>query len=356
MKIIENKYTDEIIYDFPSTSVELLGFYYSIMWEKQNEIKFIEPFFPVINNKSTMKEAIKEENNNIIYVEPIFFNKHVSILYFTFINKIRYNYLVDFSLYHSSSILGDNAVFSNNMRSKLIIFPKHNLQNGPTCSIWFISQILLALNHGSDIFSKTFDYKYINIFFLIDYINKIYKIDKNPLIFAIGENIKSESINISIDPRCFLSHKVAFASFLNINSLLTELKINVTCLGYFLDEIIDKFENIRNFICTLKYNKEYYELLEVKSDITEEKIDIYKKEFIELKNDFENCVTSIKKLYEKTGKDKEYKIEKLKRDLIYKLNTKLEKYMSKVESCFYEKETIKDLYRNKNSIFSPLTN
>ena len=129
--------------------------------------------------------------------------------------------MVYFSLYHSNSILGDNAIFPNNMRSKLIIFPKNSFQSGPTCSIWFISQILLALNNGSDIFSETFDYKYMNIFFLIDYINKIYKIDKNPLFFAIGENIKSESINISNDKRCFLSHKLVFASFLNINRLLT---------------------------------------------------------------------------------------------------------------------------------------
>ena len=164
MKIIEKKYTDEVIYEFPSTSVELLGFYYSIMLEKQTKIKFIEPFFPVIDNKSTMKEAIKEENNDIIYVEPLFFNQHVSVLYFTFMNKIRYNYLVDFSLYHSNSILSDNAVFPNNMRSNLFIFPKNIFQSGPTCSIWFVSQIILALNHGSDIFNKSFDYKYINHF------------------------------------------------------------------------------------------------------------------------------------------------------------------------------------------------
>ena len=246
-----------------------------------------------------MKEAIKEENNNIIYVEPIFFSQHVSVLYFTFINNIRYNYLVDFSLYHLNSILGDNAVFPNEMRSKLVYFPKRSFQSGPTCSIWFISQIFLSFKHGSDIFSETFDYKYINIFFLIDYINNIYKIDKNPLIFGIGENIKSESINISNDERCFISPKVTFASFLNISRLLTELKINVTFLGYFLSEIKDKFEKIRNFICTLKYNKEYYELLNVKSDITEEKISICKKEFLELKKYFGNSVSSIKILYEK---------------------------------------------------------
>ena len=51
-----------------------------------------------------------------------------------------------------------------------------------------------------------------------------------------------------------------------------------------------------------KIHKEYYELLDVKSDITEEKICIYKKEFLELKNEFGNCVTSIKKLYIKKEK------------------------------------------------------
>ena len=73
----------------------------------------------------------------------------------------------------------------------------------------------------------------------------------------------------------------------------------MTFLGYFLSEIKDKFEKIRNFICTLKYNKEYYELLDVNPDITEEKICFCKKEFLELKNDYNYCVNSIKILYEK---------------------------------------------------------
>ena len=82
-----------------------------------------------------------------------------------------------------------------------------------------------------------------------------------------------------------------------------------------------------------KIHKEYYELLDVKSDITEEKIFICKKEFLELKNEFNNCVTSIKKLYIKKEKNYEYERDKLKKDLMNNLDKKLGGFISDIESC-----------------------
>ena len=356
-KIISSKYYDEIIYDYPSTIIELLGFYYSAMFEKQNRIKFIEPFFPIINNKLTMKEAITIDDTssqNTIFIEPIFFNQHVSILYFTYKNKIRLNCLVDSSLYHSRIILDDRAVFPREMRNNISIFPQFRIQNGPTSSIWFISQILFVLNYKNDIFNEYFDFRCINLVFIIDNINNLYKIDDMPLIYGTKEEFNSKSINISNDKRCFISHKIIFAPFLDICGFLNSLGVDITIFGFFIDEIKDKYEKIRDFICTLKYNKEYYELLGNSSDITDIKIDNYKFEFTRLKENFNAFI----KDYIKLDYNKENMLElvgKIK-NISNQLENALNIYRKDISWQIYEKERIRSFYRNKDSMFSPLIN
>ena len=87
-KIIKNRFKDSILYEYPCTSIELFGFYYSLMHSRDKlnidkNIKLIEPFFPIFNNRGTMIEAIHKNDisNNKLFIEPIFFNKHVSVLY-----------------------------------------------------------------------------------------------------------------------------------------------------------------------------------------------------------------------------------------------------------------------------------
>jgi hypothetical protein len=95
-----------------------------------------------------MKEVINKEDicDDMIFVEPILFNRHISVLYFSFKNDLRRNILVDPSLFHVKSITKDKAIFPKEMRNILKIYPEYSCQNGPSCSIWFIGTILVLLS------------------------------------------------------------------------------------------------------------------------------------------------------------------------------------------------------------------
>ena len=153
-------------------------------------------------------------------------------------------------------IINDKDVFPKSKRSFLSIFPKYSCQSGSFCRICFIGQIIAALNFEDN---QEYQFNYLNAWQTIECINNFIKVDINPIIYLIEENIKSNSINISSDGRCFLSHKIAFASYLNIFNSINNFNINGTFLNYFIDDIKIKFYEIRNFIYNSKINKEYYE-------------------------------------------------------------------------------------------------
>ena len=352
IKIIQDKFKDEIIYEYPSSVIEVLGFYYSVLYKDMNineNIKFIEPFYPVINNRETMKEAINEKDisNDKLFIEPILFNKHVSVLYFKYKNGIRLNMLIDPSLFHCNIITNDKGIFPKTMRTLLSIFPRNSCQSGPSCSIWFISQIIVALNNGNSFFNEEYEFNYLNLLRIIECINNFIKIDINQLIYVIDENINSKSINISYDQRCFISHKIAFSSYLNIFSALNNFSFSGTYLDFYIDEIKNKFDKIRNFICNSKINKEYYEYLGEKSDITEEKINNMKQIFKELQKQYDNFV----KLFLEAKDDPNNAFQ-----LNSNINSLLDKTLENFHSIFmwniYEKEEIKNFYKEKNNIFS----
>ena len=360
-KIIKNKFKDKIIYNYPNTIIELLGFYYSLMYNKVNQnknIKFIEPFFPIINNKETMKEAINEKDilNKKIFIEPILFNKHISVLYFKYENNHRINLIFDPSLFHFNSITKDKAVFPKSMRTRLTIFPKFSCQNGPSCSIWFIGQIANASEFGDSIFNEDNDFNYLNLLRMIEYINKYMEIDSIPLIAGNTKKIQALSnstFNISEDKRCFVSHKIAFAPFLSIFNTIKNFGIIDLHLYFLIDEIKDKLEKIRNFICDCKFNKEYSEYLGENSDIKDELIEKFKKDFMELKNQYKIFIISYLE-EEKNEKDVYNSIE-LKQKFISLLDKKIKNLISECDWKIYEKEEIKNFYRDKNDIFCQLS-
>ena len=355
LKIIKERFKDNITYDYPSTSIELLGLYYSLMNDNKclnKNIKLIDPYFPIINNKNTMKEAINEHDisNDKLFVEPIFFNSHVSVLYFKFNNKKRSNQLIDSSFFHYNSILKDNAIFPETIRNRIQIFPKSACQSGPSCSLWFVAQILALKKHGNDLFTNEDEFNYINLIRMIDYINEMIKIDETSLIYGAKDNIISKSINISYDKNCFIAHKIVFASFLNILGTINNFATIGTYLDYDIDEIKNKFEKIRLFICNCKYSKQYYDFLGTISDITDDKIKYLKTTFLNLKQNYENFIQE----YIDT-KDDVSKIYELKKNFILLLDKTFENMKLRFSWNVYEKEQIKNFLREKNNIFYLLT-
>ena len=352
-KIIKNKFEDDITYNYPNTSIELLGFYYSVMCEEHKNIKFIDPFYPLINDRSTMKEVINKEDicDDMIFVEPILFNRHISVLYFSFKNDLRRNILVDPSLLHVKSITKDRVIFPKEMRNILKIYPEYSCQNGPSSSIWFIGQILFVSNFkNTKLISDDFTFQYINLLRIIENINNLIKIDSAPIIYSSKLNIKSDSINISDDERCKISHRITFATFLDVFGTLNSCGIHIK-LNLSLKKIKKNFEKIQNFICTVKLNKEHYDFLGKKTDISKNIIDKMKKEFNDLKMDYDIYVNT----YLNAQKDN-YEAFKLTHDFIYMLEVKLKDFNSYIKCNIYDREDIINIYLNKSDVFSLFTN
>ena len=357
-KIIKDRFKDSILYEYPCTSIELFGFYYSLMHSRDKlnickNIKLIEPFFPIFNNGGTMIEAIHKNDisNNKLFIEPIFFNKHVSVLYFKFENGKRINLLIDPSLYHLNIITKDNGTFPKSMKIRINIIPKLSCQSGASCSIWFISQILVSLKYGNTFFNQEDEFNYINLIRIVENINKIVSNDYAPFIEEVKENnIQPNFFNISLDERCMISHKIAFASFLNIYGFIINCGIENIYLNCFLDEIKAKFEKLRNFICNVKMSKEYYDYIGKKSNIDKEEIDFLKDTYEELKKEYNNFIESFLKI---KGENREAIFQKynLKKNIIHLLDKTLNEFQNKFSWNIYEKEQIRDLYREKNNFF-----
>ena len=98
LKIIKNKFNNHIDYEFPHTKIEILGFIYSAIFEDFGDFKLIDP----IIDENSLLEPIDNIiiNKDITYIEPILFNEHISIFFFSFNKYIRLNLLIDPSLYH----------------------------------------------------------------------------------------------------------------------------------------------------------------------------------------------------------------------------------------------------------------
>ena len=100
--LIKKKFKNKIDYPFPNTVIEILGLTYSVMEESSELFQVLEPYFPSPTNKDSLRENFdKSKNEKKFYIEPILFNKHISILLFTYDNQNkRDNILIDMSHQH----------------------------------------------------------------------------------------------------------------------------------------------------------------------------------------------------------------------------------------------------------------
>ena len=286
-----------------------------------------------------------------MFVEPIIFNKHISVLYFKYENNKRINLLFDPSLYHFNILIKDKTIFSKTMRARLLIFPKYSCQTGPSCSIWFMGQILFSFNYGNILFNDNDEFEYINLIRMINYINILINIDETPIIYSTRENIQTKSINISDDERCIISHKIVFASFLNIFGIMHDLGVNGTLFDYSINDIKYKFDKIRQFISSSLFSKDYYNYLGEQSDITDTKINKLKEDYLKLQRDYDNFINSI--LNAKNDVDLKFQLEK---KMLSLLDKTLEDFQTNFTCNIYEKEQIRNIYLEKNDMFSSLTN
>ena len=96
-----------------------------------------------------------KENNEIItnkiFLEPIIFNNHFSLLLFYYKEKeniiSRKNILFDMSSAHYEILLNKDPIFKEEMGNNLEKFPSNNIQIESPSTMWFYSIMLYLLNY-----------------------------------------------------------------------------------------------------------------------------------------------------------------------------------------------------------------
>jgi hypothetical protein len=155
--------------------------------------------------------------DNIGYIEPLFFDRHVAVL-FTVKSKDpkkkRFNVLLDMSRYFSSNKILDSSIFPIDVYNNFFPYPYKSVQKGNSCGLWFYGIFDCIYSNNTyqtpqDIFF--FIQKYNNKFYL-DIINII---SKN--VYNDGNIIDDRTIDqfqkSDLDDRIFINYLGEILSF-----------------------------------------------------------------------------------------------------------------------------------------------
>ena len=367
MKLIKNKFKNNINYPYPYTIIEILGFIYSMMNESSNIICLLEPFFPSFKYKNSFNEAFNEsKKEEKIFVEPILFNNHISTLVFYYHNGNRENVLIDMSKQHYKLFKDNNELFPKDMTNNLFSLISFPIQYNNTCSIWFIGTILVLLSQ-----KKLIEDERELIINIINKINEILNIEpvieltkdktnKKINILNINENDeynKNKIINVSKDNDFIISHKIFLCPFLDIKQLENELIILNIKFSDILCSFHEQIEEIRKKIINIKLNKINY-------DIMNKSFVIQGKQIVKMEEDFNQVIDKCESLIELNF----YKDEHNEKNniLIYiELKKNLKDTINKIYGSILENEKLPILFSNeelikihfiKNNIFLQILN
>ena len=366
--LIKKKFKNKIDYPFPNTIIEILGLTYSVMEESSELFQVLEPYFPSPTNKDSLRENFdKSKNEKKFYIEPILFNKHISILLFTYDNQNkRDNILIDMSHQHLKYFTSNNKIIQKDMKENLFTFPNFSIQYGATCSIWYIGFILTMIEQKqlikdgkillTNIINKINEL--INLKPVIHLIEKI-----NPNIQGNKETIKDNEnyfnkeehfINVSKDNEFIISHKIYLCPYLNIRKLRYELEIMEIRFDEILYSFHDEIEEVRKKIINSKLNQKNFEIINEKFDSTKKKISLLEREFIEIINTSEEL---IQKHFNQDDNNSRLKINtflELNQTLKKVIKEKIDIIKEDNLPYLFSNEELVEMYRKNNYIFLEL--
>lgn len=247
----------------------------------------MDPYYPSPFIPKTMTEDFKN-NLNKIYLEPIIYDKHASLLLIIFEKAnegyiTRKNILFDMEGRHYKNFINENSIFLDGMLCNLKKFPENQIQYGNTCSMWLYASILTLLENKIQIPPEN-----DLLFKIINKIYELYKIDERDIILDINsDNINKERFVENIAKNKFVSYKIALKNFINIKGIGKQFYCSQ------LTDYLGKYQKIyyeqRNELDLYKINNEYNKVVFNKSIInsdlikeSEEYIKIWKFTFDQL--------------------------------------------------------------------------
>jgi hypothetical protein len=286
-KIIYQKYLDGNFPDGESI-IEILGYCYILMNINFENIVFMEPYIPIINNPDSLRDpSPKEFINDITYIIPIIYCKHISIcLTGKFINPNtkkpeRCNIFIDMSKVHSLDNKLDKFLFPPSFNENLKVFPTREIQKYPSCGLWFLGETELIFNTKGNVFLKIF-HKLRDKSFTLEVTNQINKNIglKSNVIEIIERNDDKIDVNKIIYTFLGIDYKIDKDIILNyvldlgLLFSLDGININQKEINFIIDsqEII---EEARNLITNLNSNKNYMKI--VGKNIEDQELNKYDK-------------------------------------------------------------------------------
>ena len=317
LNIIKNKILSPNNYfELPNTTAELLGSIYAVKIKtvnSSNNIVMLDPYYPSSFIPKTMEEEYKIDESKI-YLEPILYNKHVSLLLFQDNRIYRKNFLFDMSGSHYKYFIENNPILNEKMLMNVKKFPDNIIQYGNSCSMWFYSTILVLIEEEIKLPP--------NNEMLLKIINKLYELFKIPEE-EINMDINNNNIGRvkeNVDLAKFISYKVALKPFINVKGIARQF--------YSANIIEDNYlEKYQKFFFHLRYTLDLYEINNKYNS------NIFKKELFEKKytDNLKVFITTSEKLFE-------YIIEQKRNifDVISKNNTSMK--ISEIEKNISQAE------------------
>ena len=256
-KIIINKYKNKDRLKNGETFPELIGFCYGLISiNKFKNFICVEPLIPDLLNRDSLEENIPNElEDNIVYLEPLISDAHISLIVITNINKTRFNFILDMSRYHSKEIHLNKSIYPDSVVNKNVRFPEKPIQNYSSCCLWFYG-IIGCLMYNKKYYSFESFFNNIqdnNTNFYIDVINEIaFKFYNIYELFRLEEVTTQEKIDFD---RIYLNGKennysvhknITFTHFLNISSFFFDISFFQSLIDY--EILIDSQKILINLI------------------------------------------------------------------------------------------------------------
>lgn len=339
--IIFNKHFKNSDYISGLSFVELIGFYYCAKKDLKDNCIMLDPYNPNPLDKASIKESINDQNVNTLYIEPILYSNHISILLFTYTsNNERNNILLDMSHFHSDYILKDNFLFPKEMKKNLILFPKIPLQLGETCGLWFLSQIYYIINQGFNAL-KIINTDYINyVTEIINYITDLLSISK--FINKVNVNLNDYKAK-----KFSISKNIVYNPFINVENFFIINNLSYIKFKNIAIKYGKKFGEAREIIIKMEKNFNYYKNQpDDEHPIRVEDLNDLKKVFTEAKNNFEKFFDVAYSFCYGKNLDKDAILyQQLKEDLDSNFDFIDENYKFTSDNCYiYSNEEFKEFY------------
>jgi len=295
--IIKNKLSEYKDYlNYPNIPCEILGFIYAAKYSKNNinNIEILEPYNPNPLFPETMKEN-NEIITNKIFLEPLIFNNHVSLLLFYYKEKgniiNRKNILFDMSSAHYESLLNKDPIFKEEMGNNLEKFPSNNIQIGSPSTMWFYSIMIYLLNNKLEFPIITNNN---TLYIIIQIIYDLFNIKEEDII---KQKIPIREIEEDIESDNFLSYKDEFKTFTNIEETLDQFSCSNNIGQTDLENYQKIFLEIRNNINTIELNYKYYLKIFNKELVNRNQI-IQMRDFLDIaERTFSFLIEALKKKY-----------------------------------------------------------